>query len=134
MRDLQGFMPRWCSLAWGADPWHSTPGGGATTFFYPGAEFGTEDTYPSIRAKILRNQMQWVDQLEVAARKRGRAQVKSAACRIMGMKPRHWFLKQKKLRTGDWGSVESPVSGWRDVPASVFRKMRVQALDLASGR
>ena len=33
---------------------------------------GTEDTYPSMRAKVLRNQMQWVDQLEVAAKRRGR--------------------------------------------------------------
>ncbi|MHC4915687.1 MAG: hypothetical protein ACYTGB_09360 [Planctomycetota bacterium] len=133
MRDVQGFMPRWCSLQWGADPWHETPGAGITTFFYPGAEFGTEDAYPSIRAKILRNQMQWVDQLEVAAHKRGKAKVKSAACRTMGMKPGQWFLKQRKLKTGDWGSEEAPVSGWRDIPSTTFRKLRAQALDLGSG-
>jgi hypothetical protein len=134
MRDEQGFMPRWCSLAWGSDPWHETPSQGFMTFFYPGAEFGTEETYPSIRAKVLRNQMQWVDQLELAAARRGRGQVKAAACRLMGMKPDQWFLKQKKLKTGDWGSVEAPVSGWRDVPTAAFRKMRKQALDMASGR
>jgi hypothetical protein len=52
----------------------------------------------------------------------------------MGMKPGQWFLKQKKLKTGDWGSVESPVSGWRDIPTAVFRKLRAQALEMASGR
>jgi len=133
MRDLQGFMPRWISIDWGADPWHNVPGDGGGTFFYPGAEFGTEDSYPSIRAKVLRNQMQWIDLLETASRKRGRGRVKTAACRMMGMKPAHWFTTRGK-KTGDWGSEEAAVTGWRDISTATFRALRSQAVKLASGR
>ncbi len=134
MRNVQGFMPRWASLAWGRDPWHATPDAGATTFFYPGAEFGTEETYPSIRAKVLRNQMQSIDELEAAAGRRGRKAVKARVNKVLGMKPGQWFLTQSKNKAGDWGSEEAPVSTWQDVSSATFRRLRGLSANLASGR
>ena len=97
MRVLQGFMPGWASLVWGSDPWHNTPGGGNTTLIYPGAEFGTEDAYPSIRLKVLRNTMQMIDHFEPAGGRVGGKKMQARANRILGMKTGDWFLKQKKL-------------------------------------
>jgi hypothetical protein len=132
MRALQDFMPRWASLVWGEDPWHRTPGMGMTTFIYPGAEFGTDDSYPSMRLKALRNSQQMIDAFELAAKKRGRKRIQGSANRILGMKPGSWFETKQGKRAADWGSVEAPVSGWGDIPTDAWRKLRVKALELAS--
>ena len=134
MRNLQGFMPRWNSFIWGPDPWHDVPDAGKTTFFYPGAEFGTEDTYPSTRLKVLRNTMQTMDELEVASVRTGRKKVQAKVNKVLGMKADQWFLKQNKLKTGEWGSEEAPVSGWQDITFDTWRGLRRLSGSLASGR
>ena len=132
MRNLQGFMPRWASLAWGADAWHQTPDMGMTTFIYPGSEFGTDDAYPSMRLKSLRNSQQMIDAFELAAKRMGRKKVQSSANRILGMKSGAWFETGQGKRRADWGSVEAPVSGWSDISTTAWRKLRAKALELAS--
>jgi hypothetical protein len=132
MRDLQGFMPMSASLVWGQDPWHNTPDHGRTTFIYPGSEFGTEDSYPSMRLKSLRNSQQMIDAFEAAGRKLGRKRVQDRANRILGMKSRQWFIAPRGKKAANWGSEEAPVSGWKDIPADTWRKLRSSALELAA--
>jgi Zn-finger protein len=134
MRSLQGFMPAWASMSWGGDTWHETPDRGGTTFFYPGAEFGTEDTYPSLRAKLLRNQLQWVDAMEAAGRRLGTGRVRARVNAVLGTRPAQWFINKDRRKSADWGSEERPVSGWKDVPTATFRRLRALAATLDAGR
>lgn len=140
---LDGLMPSWASLIWGADPWHEVPGSGATTFFYPGSEFGTDDTYPSLRLKALRNMMQTVDHLALAAgRVKGSRQAVAARVdRALGFKPRHWYVRRPKgidrSQPHEWTNAShpdyAPKAAWSGISESRWRALERMALDMASG-
>jgi len=144
MRDLDGFMPRWLTMGgWGGDPWHASSDKGGTTFLYPGAIFGTEGTYPSLRLKVLRNTMQMIEELLLAA-KRGRGGKKALERRVnrlLGMDEQAWFTrrpayvtkKSPKDWTGaDFATEEPPIAGWKEFSPAAWRKLRRLAADLAS--
>ncbi len=142
MRDVDGFMPRWASLAWGGDTWHAPRDAGGTTFFYPGAELGTEETYPALRLKALRNSMQTIDLLERASRRKGTSKnkVKSKVNRLLGVKPPDWHAKRPKSADTklpkDWtgatfATTEPPSAGWQKFDTGKIRELRDLAIDLA---
>jgi hypothetical protein len=146
MRGLDGFMPTWCSMiGWGGDLWHQVPNGGANTYAYPGAELGSEETFPSLRMKVMRNSLQTVDLLESAARRSrgGAAAVRGKVSRLMGFKFKDWFDKrpayvEKKLPKdwvgADFATEEPPVAGWQKIPPAKWRALGDAALKLATGR
>jgi len=145
MRDVDGFMPRWASLMWGGDTWHDVPDAGGTTFFYPGSEFGTEDTYPALRLKVLRSSMQIIDHLEMAAGRArgGKGAVKAKINRLLGLKPADWtpkrprFVDEKEPKDwvgADFATQEPPAAGWGKFGPGIWRDLRAMALALASGR
>jgi len=141
-RGLDGLMPSWASLSWGGDTWHAVPGAGGTTFFYPGAEFGTEDTYPSLRVKALRNSMQTVDQLALAAgRLGGRGPVEARVDRVLGFQAGDWYAKRPALadrtQPHEWTNAsfpnDRPRAVWPKVAAPKWRALQRLALELAGG-
>jgi hypothetical protein len=142
-RGLDGLMPCWASLMWGGDTWHAVPAAGATTFFYPGAEFGTEDTYPSLRLKALRNSMQTVDHLALAAArlKGGRKVVEARVDCALGFKPGDWYPKRParadRTEPHEWTNTnfgdDRPRAAWAKVSAPRWRALERLALKLAGG-
>ena len=141
MRNLDGFMPRWCSLGWGREPWREVPDKGGTTFFYPGAELGSEATFPSLRLKVLRNALQTIDALEAASdRARGeKGAVRRRINRLLGIPNRAWFVPRpaylkkppKDWTNADFATEEPPAVAWRSFSADQFRALRRLAASLA---
>jgi len=146
MRGLDGFMPAWCSMAgWGGDVWHQVPGKGSTTFIYPGAELGSEETFPSLRLKVMRNALQTVDLLDAAAKRSrgGAAAVRGKVSRLLGFKASDWYMKrpayvEKKLPKdwvgADFATEEPPAVGWQKMPSAKWRELGKTARTLAGGR
>jgi hypothetical protein len=144
MRDLGGIMPRWLSLGgWGADPWVNPPDKGGTTFFYPGARFETEETYPSLRLKVLRDAIQVVDALQLAVGGGDAAPIKERVNQVIGFKSGDWYPKrpayvtEKKPKdwTGaDFATEEPPLAGWRQIGAPMWRQLQSLASELAATR
>ncbi len=61
MTGATGFCSFWNAVGWG-DNYKKTPFVNAgQSLFYPGFEFGAGDVLPSLRMKVLRNQMQLAD-------------------------------------------------------------------------
>ncbi|MGI5854957.1 MAG: hypothetical protein ACOX64_00705 [Candidatus Merdivicinus sp.] len=61
MTGATGFCSFWNAVGWG-DSYKKTPFVNAgQSLFYPGFEFGAGDVLPSLRMKVLRNQMQLAD-------------------------------------------------------------------------
>ncbi|MFV0399982.1 MAG: hypothetical protein ACK5LX_05085 [Oscillospiraceae bacterium] len=66
MTGATGFCLFWNAVGWG-DDYLTTPFVNAgQSLFYPGTEFGGEQVLPSIRLKVLRNQMQLADLMMTA--------------------------------------------------------------------
>ena len=146
MRDLDGFMPRWLTMGgWGGDPWHAAPEKGGTTFLYPGASLGTEETYPSLRLKVLRNTMQMIEELLLAERhlRGGKKALQRRVSRLLGLRMDDWFPKRPAYVTrklpeawtgADFATEEPPIADWRKFSSTAWRKVRQLAADLLSGR
>lgn len=146
MRDLDGFMPRWLTMgAWGADPWRHTGDRGATTFLYPGARFGTDDTYVSMRLKVLRNALQIIEGFDAAAKSAtgGAAGVKDRVNEVLGFTTASWYPKRpgyvdqkppKDWVGADFATEEPPLAGWEGIPTTTWRQLQRMALDLMAGR
>jgi hypothetical protein len=140
---LDGLMPSWASLSWGGDTWHQVPGSGGTTFFYPGSEFGTEEAYPSLRVKAMRNMMQTVDHLALAAGRirGGRENVAAQVDRALGFKPGNWYVRRPKgidkSQPHDWTNASHPdyvpKAAWSRIAEPRWRALERMALELASG-
>lgn len=144
MRGIDGCMPSWLSMAgWGSGAWHQVPNRGANTYVYSGVELGSEETFPSLRFKVLRNAVQTVDLLETAAKKKGRAAVQAAAGKVIGFATRDWFQKppayvEKKLPKdwvdADFATEEPPSVGWDKISSNAWRGLNAVAARLAGGR
>jgi hypothetical protein len=146
MRGLDGCMPSWLTMAgWGDDVWHNVPGGGGTTFMYPGAELGSEETCPSLRFKTLRSGMQIVDLLQAAAgrSRNGGAAVRARVNKLLGFKTNDWFQQrpafaEKKLPKdwvdADFATEEPPSAGWAKISPAKWRELARLATRLAAGR
>lgn len=145
MRDLDGCMPRWLTMGgWGGDPWHNVPEKGGTTFLYPGAKFGTDDTYVSMRLKVLRNALQMIDEFASAIQRgKRRSAVKNRVNRAIGIKQAAWYprrpgyvdKKKPKDWTGaDFATEEPPLAGWQDISTATWRRLRSLAATLAAGK
>ena len=61
MTGATGFCSFWNTLSWGKDYLRTPFVNGGQGFFYPGEGFAAGDVLPSLRMKVLRNQMQLVD-------------------------------------------------------------------------
>ena len=145
MRDLDGYMPAWCSMGnWHGDPWREPAGDGGITFLYPGAPFGSEETFVSLRLKVQRNMLQTVDLLDLASRRLpgGRRAVQRQVDRALGMTRAAWFIKppayiERKLPrdwvNADYATEEPPLADWKRLPVDRFREVAGLALDLAAG-
>jgi hypothetical protein len=147
MRGLDGFMPSWLTMGgWGqGDLLHEVPGKGGNTFIYPGAALGSEETFPALRFKVMRNALATVDLLQAAAERSrsGGAAVRNRVSRLLGFKPRDWWEKrpayvERKLPKdwvgADFATEEPPVAGWQKVPPARWRALGRLALNLAAGR
>jgi len=156
MRDLDGFMPRWNTMGgFGDDPYHAVPGKGGITFLYPGARFGSEATFPSLRLKVLRNAMQVIETLRLAAkgarrsapssrpRGGGPAAVKRKVNRLLGVARGDWFPKRPAYVTeklpkdwtgADFATEEPPLAGWQQFSPDAWRALRQLALTMVSER
>jgi hypothetical protein len=140
---LDGLMPSWASLMWGDNAWHQVPASGGTTFFYPGSQFGTDDTYPSLRVKAMRNMMQTVDHLALAASrvKGGRAAVAAQVDQALGFRSSDWYVRRPKgidsSQPHDWTNAShpdfKPKAAWSRIHESRWRNLPRLALGLASG-
>jgi len=104
-RGLHGFGA-WQTPVPGPDPWFACEGA-ATGAIYPGERFGIEGPIPSIRLKVLRNGIQDIDLLDLAARQSGRleqarAQLIEAVGVPVWQKPPR---VARELPPEDWDSV-----------------------------
>lgn len=75
MRDFTG-NTLWNTTAVGKDPWFASDGGRAASL-YPGERFGIAGPIACVRLKILRNAMQDVNLLDLAARRIGKARIQA---------------------------------------------------------
>ncbi len=139
LRDLDGFMPRWASMAgWGGDPWHDLPEKGAATFMYPGGPLGSEETFPSVRLKVLRNSLQTVDALQASVERSGGSKSRLKA-RVDGLLGRRLGAPARKMRSAatgrkarDWGSEDRAQVGWGGADARRWAALRDFARDSIS--
>ena len=104
-RGLNGFGA-WQTVIPGRDPWFACDGA-ATGAIYPGERFGIEGPIPSIRLKVLRNGIQDIDLLDLAARQAGRleqarAQLLEAVGVPVWQKPPR---VARELPPEDWDSI-----------------------------
>ncbi|MGQ9662023.1 MAG: hypothetical protein ACUVWX_06765 [Kiritimatiellia bacterium] len=144
MRYLNGYMPAWCSTgAWGADPWRKPADKGGITFLYPGAEFGSEETFASLRLKVQRNALQMVDEFHLAAQRPGSSlsSIRRQINKVLGISDSAWFARppayvEKKLPKdwvgADYATEEPPLAGWDRFSTEQYRALRRLALDLVS--
>lgn len=145
MRDLDGYMPHWCTIGgWGQDPFREGFENGASTLLYPGALFDSEETFASLRLKVQRNALQTIELLNAAANGRpgGKNSVSAAVNSQLGVTDKDWVTQRpdyadKKLPkdwTGaDFATEEPPLAGWAKFTTSLYRGVRDFALKQATG-
>lgn len=144
MLDCDGYMPRWSTtMGWGDDPYRRLPDRGGTTFLYPGAEFGSEETFASLRLKVQRNALQMVDRFQNAAAGRGgKPAVRRQVNQALRIADKSWYAKRpdyvdrklpKDWTNADFATEEPALAGWSKFSAPQFRTLNNLALKLASG-
>jgi hypothetical protein len=135
MRDMDGYMPRWRTTGgWGNDPYRGLGDKGASTLLYPGEEFGSEETFSSLRLKVQRNALQMVDRFSVAGgkRKNGRKAVQQRINRALGITQNDWhtprpdFVDKKEPKDwvgADFATEEPPLAGWQAFSTDQYRQL-----------
>lgn len=136
MLDGDGYMPRWLSMGgWGENAWMglNSENGGAS-FLYCGAPMKSDDTFVSARFKTHRNMLQTVDAFQLAADKPGKANIKKAVNRALGIPASGWVPSRKPdPNDTDRFTEEPPLAGWQRFTADQYRKVHDLAITLASG-
>ena len=145
MLDIDGFMPRWCTMGgFGPKAVYGLADAGATTFLYSGAAFGSEETFASLRMKVQRQALQMVDELQVAADKArgGKRAVQRKVDKLLGIPHVSWLTRKPKyVETklpkdwvgADFATEEPPVAGWEKFSTDQFRAVKALAARLAAG-
>lgn len=138
MLDGDGFMPRWFSMdGWGEGAWRgSSSEKGAGTFLYCGSILGSEDTFGSLRMKVMRNSLQMMDAFQLAADRipGGKNKVRSAINKTLGIPFSGWFsVKRPDPKDTSQFTEEPPAAGWEKFTVAQNRSLRELAANLASG-
>ena len=137
MTNLDSFM-LWLSLGWGEDPWFAPPDDAGTLLMYPGDRFGLDAALASMRLKAMRNTLQTVERLALAAGKvaGGASAVRQRVNEVMGCTGADWFAPKpdyvdkklpKEWTRADFATEEPPAVGWQDKTSEQFKNLSAVA-------